>query len=127
MGKVFASVGAVFGFLSVGAGAFGAHSLKGKLSPEMMEIFEKAVRYQMYHALALFAVAWAATQFSHRLVTASGWMFIAGVFLFSGSLYVLVATGTKAWGAVTPVGGLLLLAGWICLALGVGLAGHSVS
>ncbi|MBI2061263.1 MAG: DUF423 domain-containing protein [Nitrospirae bacterium] len=121
MARIFACVGAAFGFLSVAAGAFGAHTLKGRLAPEMLEIFEKAARYQMYHSLALLAVAWAATQFPHRLVALSGWMFIAGTILFSGSLYVLVATGAKTWGAVTPIGGVLLLAGWATLALGVGL------
>jgi uncharacterized membrane protein YgdD (TMEM256/DUF423 family) len=81
--------------------------------------FETGARYQMYHALALFAVAWATTQWPTPPVSRAGWLFIGGTVLFSGSLYVLALTGVTWWGAVTPVGGVLLLAGWASLALGV--------
>lgn len=99
------------------AGAFGAHGLKNKLTPEMLAIFETAARYQMFHALALLASAWAVSQFHPGMARSAGWFFFLGSIIFSGSLYVLVFTGVKAWGAVTPLGGLLLLAGWLMLAL----------
>ena len=115
--KFFFAAGSLSGFLSVAAGAFGAHALKNKLTPEMLLIFETGVRYQMFHALALLAVAWALTQFHPGLARAAGWFFLLGSVVFSGSLYALVFTGVKTWGAVTPLGGLLLLAGWFTLAL----------
>ena len=111
----FVALGAVSGFLAVAAGAFGAHGLKGRLSPEMLGVFETAARYQMYHALALIAAAWAAARWPGRSSRAAGWLFVAGTVVFSGSLYALALTGARAIGAVTPVGGLCFLAGWICL------------
>jgi len=117
-GKIFFVLGSGFGFLGVMVGAFGAHALKTKLSGEMLSVFEVGVRYHMYHALALLGVAWAVTQFPHSLVPASGWCFVAGTVIFSGSLYALALTGVKLWGAVTPIGGLFLLCGWAMLALG---------
>lgn len=116
-GKIFFVLGSLSGFLSVAAGAFGAHGLKNKLTPEMLAIFETAARYQMFHALALLASAWAVSQFHPGMARSAGWFFFLGSIIFSGSLYVLVFTGVKAWGAVTPLGGLLLLAGWLMLAL----------
>jgi len=110
-------VAAVFGFLGVLTGAFGAHALKAKLSQEMVHVFEVGVRYQMYHAFALIASAWALTHFHPGLAQTAARLFVAGTVVFSGSLYVLALTGVKAWGAVTPIGGLLLLAGWASLAL----------
>jgi uncharacterized membrane protein YgdD (TMEM256/DUF423 family) len=115
MTKTFFILGSLLGFLGVAAGAFGAHGLKNKLTPEMLAIFETAARYQMFHALALFAAAWAVTQFHPGLARAAGWFFLFGSLVFSGSLYTLVFSGVKAWGAVTPLGGLLLLAGWLSL------------
>ena len=116
-GKIFFIFGSLSGFISVAAGAFGAHALKNKLAPEMLAIFETAARYQMVHALALLATAWAVTQFHSGLARSAGWFFFLGSVVFSGSLYSLVLTGVKAWGAVTPLGGLFLLAGWLMLAL----------
>jgi len=117
--KLFSIVGALLGFLGVAAGAFGGHALKKILSQEMLSIYEVGVRYQMYHVLALFASAWACTHFANHFSAASGWFFIAGTFLFSGSLYALSLTGIRSLGAITPIGGVLLLAGWILLAIGI--------
>ena len=94
-------------FLAVGLGAFGAHALKERLSPEMLTIFETGVRYQVYHALALLLLA------ALRGPGKAAWCFTAGIVLFSGSLYILALTGVKKWGAVTPIGGVLFLAGWL--------------
>ncbi len=102
-------LGAGFMFLAVGLGAFGAHALKARLSPEMLVIFETGVRYQVYHALALLLLA------SLRGPSKAAWCFTAGIVVFSGSLYALALTGTRKWGAVTPIGGVLFLAGWLIL------------
>lgn len=115
--KIVFAAGCFSAFLSVMAGAFGAHALKNKLAPEFLVIFETAVRYQMFHALALLATAWAVTQFHPAMARSAAWFFILGSLIFSGSLYVLVFTGVKTWGAVTPIGGLLLLTGWLMLLL----------
>jgi uncharacterized membrane protein YgdD (TMEM256/DUF423 family) len=117
MERTFAIFGAASGFIAVAAGAFGAHALKARLSSEMLVIFETGARYQMYHALALLAVAWAATRWPGRATTASGACFMAGTVLFSGSLYLLAFTGVRSFGAITPVGGVLFLAGWLLLGL----------
>jgi uncharacterized membrane protein YgdD (TMEM256/DUF423 family) len=119
MDRVFFISGTVFAFIAVGAGAFGAHGLKNRLSPDMLAVFDIAVRYQMSHALALLAVAWAVTRWPGTLVNASGMLFIAGTLIFSGSLYILSLSGIKWLGAITPIGGLAFLAGWLCLAWGV--------
>ena len=119
MDRVFAVVASVSAGLAVGAGAFGAHALRSRLEPAALAVFETAARYHMYHALALFATAWAATQWPSALVRAAGWLFLGGTLLFSGSLYVLSLTGERWVGAVTPLGGLLLLSGWLTLAWGV--------
>ena len=116
MDRTFASIGALFGFLAVAAGAFGAHALRARLSPDDLAIFETAARYQMYHALALVAVAWAGTRWPGGAANAAGWLFVGGTVVFSGSLYVLVLTGTRWLGAITPLGGLALLGGWLALA-----------
>ncbi len=117
MEKTFALLGAVSAAISVGAGAFGAHALRARLDPRQLEVFETAARYQMYHALALLAVAWAATRWPGSLVNSSGWLFVAGTLLFSGSLYAMTFTGIRALGAITPIGGVCFIAGWLCLAL----------
>jgi uncharacterized membrane protein YgdD (TMEM256/DUF423 family) len=117
MQKNFLLVAAVLGFLGVAFGAFGAHGLRGRLSPEMMAVFEIAVRYQMYHVFALVTVASAIGHFGRsRLLVVAGWAFLAGVLIFSGSLYALALTGTGMFGAITPIGGAGLLFGWACLA-----------
>ena len=114
MDKLFFILASLFSFFGVALGAFAAHMLKQKLSPDMFNIFEVGVRYHMYHALGLFVVAWAASHISNAQV--AGWLFVAGIFLFSGSLYLLSITGIKWLGAVTPFGGLCFLAGWLYLA-----------
>jgi uncharacterized membrane protein YgdD (TMEM256/DUF423 family) len=115
MERTFAGLGALLGFLAVAFGAFGAHALRARLSPADLEIFETGVRYQMYHALALLAVAWASTRWPGGLTNLAGWAFLAGVLVFSGSLYVLVLSGQRWLGAVTPLGGLAFLLGWALL------------
>ena len=105
--------------LAVLLGAFGAHALRARLSPADLAIFETGVRYQMYHALALLAVAWAVSRWPSSATTAAGWLFVVGIVVFSGSLYVLVLTGQRWLGAVTPFGGLAMVCGWACLAWAV--------
>jgi uncharacterized membrane protein YgdD (TMEM256/DUF423 family) len=117
MDRIFATLGALSGFIAVGAGAFGAHGLKARLTPDLLAVFDTGARYQMLHALALLAVAWAITRWPGRAALASGWCFVAGTVVFSGSLYLLALTGVRSLGAVTPFGGVLLLAGWLLLAL----------
>ena len=117
MERIFAVLGALSGLIAVGAGAFGAHGLKTIVTPDLLAVFETGVRYQMAHALALFAVAWAIGRWPGRATTASGWCFVAGTAIFSGSLYLLTLTGVRGLGAITPVGGVLFLLGWILLAL----------
>ena len=119
MDKAFALAGAGSAFVAVAAGAFGAHALRTRLAPDLLAVFETGARYQMYHALALFAVAWAASRWPGTPVRAAGWCFIGGTVLFSGSLYLLALTNTRWLGAITPFGGLLFLAGWIALAIAV--------
>lgn len=117
MDRVLFCFAALFGFLGVGLGAFGAHALRGQpnIDARMLEIFETGVRYQMYHALALIGVAWACSRFPGTLAPLSGWLFVAGTVIFSGSLYLLVLTGLRWFGAITPIGGVALLAGWALL------------
>jgi uncharacterized membrane protein YgdD (TMEM256/DUF423 family) len=117
MERIFFVTGAISALIAVAAGAFGAHGLKTRVSTEMLAIFETAARYQMYHALALFVVAWAQTRFPGNLVNVAGWLFIVGTILFSGSLYLLSLTEIRWLGAITPLGGAAFLGGWICLIL----------
>ena len=117
MQKNFLLIAAILGFLGVAFGAFGAHAVRGRLSAEMTAVFEIAVRYQMYHVFALLAVAAASAHFGPaRLLVIAGWSFLAGILIFSGSLYALALTGTGMFGAITPIGGAGLLVGWACLA-----------
>jgi uncharacterized membrane protein YgdD (TMEM256/DUF423 family) len=116
MNRLFLALGAISALISVAAGAFGAHALRSRLAPELLATFETGARYQMYHALALLAVAWAAERWPGAATVAAGWLFVAGTLLFSGSLYALALSGARALGAVTPVGGLAFLAGWALLA-----------
>lgn len=119
MDKAFALAGAISAFIAVAAGAFGAHALRTRVAPDLLAVFETGNRYQMYHALALLAVAWAASRWPGTPVRAAGWLFIGGTLLFSGSLYLLALTGVRSLGAITPVGGMLFLGGWIALAVAV--------
>jgi uncharacterized membrane protein YgdD (TMEM256/DUF423 family) len=117
MDRTFVLIGALAGVVGVGLGAFGAHGLRGRLTPEMLAVFETGVRYHMYHALALVATAALMGRLDGRFISAAGWLFTAGIVLFSGSLYVLALTGVGIFGAITPIGGLAFLAGWACLAI----------
>lgn len=118
MPRAFILFGSLFAFLAVAAGAFGAHSLKAMLPAEQVIVFETAVRYQMYHALALYIVGWASQQCQHVALRVAGWLFVLGIVLFSGSLYVLAFSGARWLGALTPLGGLAFLAGWALLGWG---------
>jgi uncharacterized membrane protein YgdD (TMEM256/DUF423 family) len=109
--------GSLAGALAVMLGAFAAHGLKGRLSPEALVVFETGVRYHMVHALALIAVSWASDRWPGPWAWAAGWAFVIGIAVFSGSLYFLALTGARWLGAITPLGGLLLIAGWIFLAI----------
>jgi uncharacterized membrane protein YgdD (TMEM256/DUF423 family) len=111
------STGAILGAAAVGLGAFGAHGLKSRVTADLLAVFETAARYHLIHALAIVAVAWAAERYPGVCATAAGWLFLAGIVLFSGSLYALVLTGVRGLGAITPLGGLAFIAGWILLAL----------
>jgi len=129
--QTFLVLGAVFGFIGVALGAFGSHTLRSKLTSERVATFETGVRYQMWHALALFVVviveAWTpsfgssssftlvADRGGAPLLFAAGWLFAGGIVLFSGSLYALAVTHNRAWGVVTPFGGTCLLLGWAVL------------
>jgi len=117
MDRLFFGIGALSALFSVAAGAFGAHALRARLTPEYLAVFETAARYQMYRALALFAVAWAITRWPGALPVWAGWLFVAGTVLFSGSLYLLALTGVRWLGAITPLGGTAFLTGWLCLGL----------
>lgn len=115
-GLRFIGLGACLALVAVAAGAFGAHGLRARVDPAMLAVFETAARYQMYHALALLAVGGACLVKPSRAAVLAGWLFVAGIVVFSGSLYLLVLTGVRALGAITPIGGLAFMAGWACLA-----------
>jgi uncharacterized membrane protein YgdD (TMEM256/DUF423 family) len=120
MDRTFLLAGGVAGFIAVGFGAFGAHGLRGRLSPDMLAVFETGVRYHMYHALALLLTAALAARpgiNAGRAIAAAGWLFVSGIVLFSGSLYLLAVTGVTILGAITPIGGVAFLAGWAALAI----------
>ena len=114
--KLFFTLGSVFAALAVAFGAFGAHALRETLTADDLATFEVGVRYQMYHALGLFAVAWASTQWEAATVNVAGWAFVVGILIFSGSLYALVLTGHRWFGAIAPIGGVALIVGWVLLA-----------
>jgi uncharacterized membrane protein YgdD (TMEM256/DUF423 family) len=122
MERLFFSLGGVSAMISVAAGAFAAHALRDRLPPGSLAIFETAARYQMYHALGLVAAAWAASRWPSPWSNWAGWLFVTGTLLFSGSLYALALTGTRWLGAITPLGGVAFLAGWLCLAMSARLS-----
>lgn len=110
-------IGAVAALIGVGFGAFGAHGLRARTSPEMLAVFETGVRYQMYHAFAVLITALALARLDGPILRAAGWLFTGGIVLFSGSLYAIVLAGATGLGPITPIGGLLFLAGWACLVI----------
>ncbi len=114
----FLLLGAVFAAIAVAAGAFGAHALAERVTPERLQTFETAVRYQMYHALALLACGLLGEVWRQSL-DAAAWLFTAGILIFSGSLYLLVLTDTAWLGAITPIGGVAFISGWIALAVAI--------
>jgi uncharacterized membrane protein YgdD (TMEM256/DUF423 family) len=121
MSTVLFRIGVASAGMAVALGAFGAHGLRAIVSPEMLAVFETGVRYQMYHALALMltaAIMMSGRDVVHgRALAIAGWSFIAGMVLFSGSLYLLAVTGITVLGAITPIGGVAFLLGWACLAI----------
>jgi uncharacterized membrane protein YgdD (TMEM256/DUF423 family) len=111
------AVGAFAAAIGVTLGAFGAHALKSRVTEDLLAVFETGVRYQMYHALALLAVAWAATRWPGPWINASGWLFTLGILIFCGSLYLMTFTGVRWLGAITPIGGVCFILGWIAMAV----------
>lgn len=116
----FARLAAISGLIAVAAGAFGAHALRARLNPDQLQTWETAARYQMYHVVPLFVIAWLLAQGPCPWATRAGWAFLLGTLLFSGSLYALALSGVSRLGAITPFGGVAFLAGWAMLALAVG-------
>ena len=120
MQKLFLMIGSVLGALSVMIGAFGAHALRNTLTSNgRLETFETAVKYQFYHVFALLIVGMLLSRIDHKLLHYSGYAFIVGIIIFSGSLYILCLTNVGKWGAVTPIGGLFLIIGWLLLFVGI--------
>ena len=117
MPTLFIAIAAINGFMAVALGAFAAHGLKARLAPDMLAIFQTGVQYQMYHALAMFGVGFLCMQISDSaLLRASAWSFLAGIIIFSGSLYILSLSGIRWLGAITPIGGVGFILGWLLLA-----------
>ncbi|MDE2773132.1 MAG: DUF423 domain-containing protein [Gemmatimonadota bacterium] len=119
LARALAASGAALALLAVALGAFGAHALRARLEPRDLEIFETAVRYQMYHALGLIGIAWLSTRLAGPLTGWAGWLMVAGTLVFSGSLYLLVLTGPRWLGAITPIGGVMLIAGWLLVLVAI--------
>jgi uncharacterized membrane protein YgdD (TMEM256/DUF423 family) len=117
MERLFLALAGLSGALAVAAGAFGAHALKARLSPDLLAVFDTGARYHLAHALALGLAGWAAGRFPGAPVAWAGWLFVAGTVLFSGSLYALALTGVRGLGAITPLGGVAFIAGWVLLAV----------
>lgn len=115
MTRIFFAIGSILALLAVAAGAFGAHALEARLAPDRLETWEIAARYQMYHAFALFVAAWACQRLGPP-APAAGWLFLAGIVVFCGSLYALALGAPRWFGAITPIGGLAFMAGWALLA-----------
>ena len=118
MSRTFFVTAAVLGFLGVAGGAFGAHALRGILDTDVQTVYETGIRYQMYHVFALMLAGWALQKHEASQFRLAGWFFVAGVALFSGSLYIMSFTGLRWLGAITPLGGLAFLAGWLSLIIG---------
>jgi uncharacterized membrane protein YgdD (TMEM256/DUF423 family) len=116
-GGTLIGIGAISGFIGVAAGAFGAHALKARLPPDMLAVFEVGVRYQMYHALVMMLAGVLALSRPSGMLNAAGLAMLAGTVVFSGSLYVLAMTGVRWLGAITPIGGVAFLVGWVLLAI----------
>ena len=116
MSRQFVIIGSLSAFVAVSLGAFAAHALKNKLPADLFNVWEVGVRYHLYHALALFAVAWVVAQWPAANFAPAGWLFVAGTIIFSGSLYLLSLSGVRWLGAITPIGGLCFLAGWAWMA-----------
>jgi uncharacterized membrane protein YgdD (TMEM256/DUF423 family) len=110
-------IGAAMGFLAVALGAFGAHALRTRIPADRLDVYKTGVQYHMIHALGLLAVAVFAVRFNSGLLTVAGWLFTVGIILFSGSLYLLSVSNKRWLGAVTPIGGLAFLVGWVCIFL----------
>lgn len=119
MARLWFITGCLIAGLGVAAGAFGAHALKQRLSPEFLQAFETGVRYQMYHAFGLLVVAVAMDRWPNNTLQIAGWLFLVGIVLFSGSLYALCLSGIRVLGAITPIGGLCFLAGWAFFAFAI--------
>lgn len=117
--KTFVLIGAINAFIAIACGAFGAHALAERLTPRLLDIWQTGAQYHLAHALALVLVALLSDRLigAGRFVNATGWLFFAGIVLFSGSLYLLAVTGWRWLGAITPLGGLCFLSGWALLAL----------
>jgi uncharacterized membrane protein YgdD (TMEM256/DUF423 family) len=116
MERIFLVAGALSGAVAVAAGAFGAHALRGHLTPDLLAVYQTGAQYQALHALALLACGWMVARAPGSASAAAGWLFLAGTLLFSGSLYALALSGVRALGAVTPLGGVAFLGGWLALA-----------
>ncbi len=114
--RLLLTTGAVSGLLAVALGAFGAHALKASLAADLLEIYHTGNAYHFYHSFALLAVGFLSLHTGGRSLAASGWCFLAGILLFSGSLYLLAVTGIRALGAITPIGGVLFIVGWALFA-----------
>ena len=115
MTRTFFILGSVFGMTAILAGTFGAHGLEQTVTPALLETFDTGVRYHMYHALALIGVAWACEHFGGKLPIAAGWLFVIGIIVFAGSLYLLAITGARWLGMITPIGGGAFVVGWLLL------------
>lgn len=116
MERLVFSVASILIGLGVALGAFGAHALRDSVAPQLLATFETAVRYQMYNALGLMGLAWAINRWPERRIALAAWLILAGTVVFSGSLYLLVLTGARWFGAITPIGGVALIAGWVLVA-----------
>lgn len=117
--KLLGAVGGILAFLSVAAGAFGAHALRSRVPSDLLAVFETAARYQMYHALAILIAVLAYGRWAGHQAIWAGWAFVVGIVVFSGSLYLMTLTGARWLGAITPIGGATLLAGWVLFVWGV--------
>lgn len=123
MTRLFIAIGAVFGLTAVAAGAFGAHALADAVQPDRLDVWRTAAQYQLLHGIALIVVALLGHHLGRRLITLAGGLFVAGVVIFSGSLYALVLTDTSALGAITPIGGVCMMAGWACVVFAAAMKG----